>query len=151
MIKQIHINTSSNQPLITGSQLWKRYITDNRNSGMSFGVLTPPHFSTCPKPAPGFPLENVVFYEFINLKWRVVVRLVDISGIVGHRWWDFLFINSLYSTNWRYLKLHVYKLHTQMYHIKYAAIKYVHSLLVRMFRSIIVSDEQLWKGSLWHP
>jgi hypothetical protein len=65
--------------------------------------------------------------------------------MVDLRKYYYVFVLSLQFNE---LQLHVYNVHTQIYHIKYAAIEYVHSLLVRMFRSILVSDEQLWKGSL---
>ena len=113
--------------------------------------VNPAKFVYVSKVSPRISIGKRDMFALIDLKWEVIVRLVDISGIVGHRWWDFLFINGLFAPNWRYLQLHVYNVHTQIYHIKYAAIEYVFSLLVRMFRSIIVPDEQPWKGSLWHP
>ena len=90
MIKQIHIYTSLNQPTVTGRQFWKARYRWQRNSEISFTVLTPSHVCACPKPAPGFPSVNYSIFVFNDLKWGVNVRFVDISGIVGHGWWQFL-------------------------------------------------------------
>ena len=45
-----------------------RDIADNGNSEISFTVLTPSHFCTCPKPAPGFPSAYYGIFVFNNLK-----------------------------------------------------------------------------------
>ena len=55
--------------------------------------LTLPHACAFPKPGPGFPTSYVVvFFVFIELKWEVVVRFVDIGGIIDHHYLHFLFI-----------------------------------------------------------
>ena len=45
-----------------------------------------PHFCECPKTGSGLPSANVMvfFLVFNNLKPELVVRFVDISGIIDH-------------------------------------------------------------------
>jgi hypothetical protein len=45
-----------------------------------------PHFCACPKTGPGLTSANVTwsFLVFNNLKRELVVRYVDISGIIDH-------------------------------------------------------------------
>jgi hypothetical protein len=67
---------------------YKRYIQDDP---INWFYL--PHFCACPKQESGFPMSYVVvFFAFKCWRWKVVVRFVDISGIVGHHCLIFLFI-----------------------------------------------------------
>ena len=67
---------------------YKRYIQDD-----PINWLYLPHFCACPKQESGFPMSYVVvFFAFKCWRWKVVVRFVDISGIVGHHCLIFLFI-----------------------------------------------------------
>ena len=52
-----------------------------------------PHCCVCPMPGLGFPTSYVVvFFMFNNLRWYVIVRFVDIGGIVDHQCLNCLFI-----------------------------------------------------------
>ena len=86
----------------------------------------------CPKPAPGFPSTNYVIFVFNDLKWEVVVRFVDTSGINVIAVDTFFPQYSFNVPNSKYLRLRIY-------HIKHAAIEYIYFLLVRIFRSVVVS------------
>ena len=47
--------------------------------------LTPPYFCVCPNPEHGLPISYVVdAFVFNNLKGDVIVRFVDIGGVVDH-------------------------------------------------------------------
>ena len=64
--------------------------------GIPVSVLTPPHFCACTKPGLGFPTSYVVvFFMFSELRGEVIVRLVNIGGIVGYHCLNCLFINLI--------------------------------------------------------
>ena len=69
----------------------------------------PPHFCACSKPWPGFPKPYVeVFFVFNGLRLEVVVRFVDIGGIINHSCLIFIFIILMYiQTIFIYLCLDV--------------------------------------------
>ena len=48
--------------------------------------LTLPHICACPTPGPGFLMSYVMilFLMFSELRWEVIVRFVNISGIFDH-------------------------------------------------------------------
>ena len=69
--------------------------------------------------------------------WLILVELLVI--VVD----TFFSLNSFDAPKCRYLQLSAYNVHTQGYHIKYAAVEYVYFLLVRIFRSVPASDEEL--------
>jgi hypothetical protein len=49
--------------------------------------LTPPYVCACPKPGPGFPTSYVVVFwgvQWVQLRWEVIVRFIDIGGIDDH-------------------------------------------------------------------
>ena len=55
--------------------------------------LSPPHVCACSKSKPGFSTSYVVVFSMFNyLRLKVVVRFVDIRGIVDHHCLNFLFI-----------------------------------------------------------
>ena len=55
--------------------------------------LIPPHFCACPKQGSGFSTSHVmVFFMFNDLRWEVIVRFIDIGGIVDYHCLDFLII-----------------------------------------------------------
>ena len=68
------------------------------DSMIRFNTVT---FYACPKLEPGFPTPYVlVFFVFSGLKWEFVVGIVlvclcYISGIVNHRYLNFLFTTHL--------------------------------------------------------
>jgi hypothetical protein len=63
---------------------WRSSYQEER-VGISLTGLTLPHFCACPKPGPGFPTSYVVvFFVFSKLRCPVIVRFVDIRGIVDH-------------------------------------------------------------------
>jgi hypothetical protein len=51
------------------------------------------------------PMQNMfffcLFFVFSEWRWKVIVRFVDIGGIVNHRCLNFLFINR----GWKQIKL----------------------------------------------
>jgi hypothetical protein len=50
------------------------------------------HFCACSKPGPGFSMSYVmVFFVFSEWRWEVIVRFVDIYGIVYHHSLNILF------------------------------------------------------------
>jgi hypothetical protein len=56
--------------------------------------LTLPHFYACPKPGLGFPMSYDMVppnFEFMELRWEVVVCFVDIGEIVDYYYVNFLF------------------------------------------------------------
>jgi hypothetical protein len=68
-----------------------------KRGGIPLTSLTPPHFSVCLMPGPGFPTSCVVicFRSWLSeLRWNMSVRFVDIGGIAYHHCLKFLFINS---------------------------------------------------------
>ena len=55
--------------------------------------VTPPHLCACLKLEPGFLFTYVVgFFVFSNLGSDVVVRFVNIGGLVQNHYLNFLFI-----------------------------------------------------------
>ena len=52
--------------------------------------LTLPYFCACPKPGPGFTMSYVVVLLFSELRWVVIVHVVDIGWIVDHHCLHFL-------------------------------------------------------------
>ena len=54
-----------------------------RNIVIPLTSVIPPHVCACPKPEPGFLTSNVmVLFMFIELRWEVIVRFVDIGRFV---------------------------------------------------------------------
>ena len=52
--------------------------------------ITPPHVCACSKLGPGFPTSYVVVFLMFNDLWReMVVRFIDIDGMVGHLYLSF--------------------------------------------------------------
>jgi hypothetical protein len=62
--------------------------------GIPLISLTLPHDCACSKPTPGFPKSCCVFFCMFN---EVVVRFVDIGGIVDHLFLNFLFMIEKYT------------------------------------------------------
>ena len=60
--------------------------------GITLTNLTPPHCCACSKLVTGYPM-SYVFFVFSELMWEMVVRFVDIGGIVDHHSSNVLFIN----------------------------------------------------------
>jgi hypothetical protein len=57
--------------------------------------FNPITFCVCSRRGPGFPTQHVVFFFFCSMSWgkkEVIVRFVDISGIVYHHCIKFIFI-----------------------------------------------------------
>ena len=52
--------------------------------GISLTGLTPPHLCACPRTCISNFIYCGVFFVFSELSWEVVVRFVDIGGIVDH-------------------------------------------------------------------
>ena len=64
----------------------------NKRVGIPLTDLTLPHFCACPKQGPGFQISYVIVNDF---RWEVVIRFVDIGGIVDQQ---FLFLKFIYRT-----------------------------------------------------
>ena len=68
-------------------------------------LFNPTTFCACSKPKSGFPISCyiVFFLVFSELKWEVIVRFVNICGIVDYHCVKFLFISNTvrfkYSTD----------------------------------------------------
>jgi hypothetical protein len=61
--------------------------------GFSISIVPRQIYVPIPKPGPGFSTSYVVvFFVFSELRREVIVRFVDISGIVDHQCSNFLFI-----------------------------------------------------------
>jgi hypothetical protein len=56
-----------------------------------FQTIILKHFCACPKTGAGFPTSYVVFSDAM-LRRELIVRCVDIGGIVDHHYLNFLFI-----------------------------------------------------------
>jgi hypothetical protein len=53
--------------------------------GIPLTGLASPHFCARPKPGSGFPMPYaMVFFMFNEMRLEVIVRFVDIGGIVDH-------------------------------------------------------------------
>jgi hypothetical protein len=62
--------------------------------------LATPHFYVFPKPWTGFPTPYVmVLFMLYNLRWKVIVRFVDIGEIADHHCLIFVFISRLKVDN----------------------------------------------------
>ena len=58
---------------------------------ISITCLTPPLFCACSKTDLGFSTSyDVVFFTFNDLRGKVIVRVVDIGGIVDYHCLSFL-------------------------------------------------------------
>ena len=58
-----------------------------RRPGIPLTSLTPTYCCACPKAGPGFPTSYAVVFFFVSeLRSEVVVRFVDIGGIVDHHY-----------------------------------------------------------------
>jgi hypothetical protein len=52
------------------------------------------------KSGPGFPTSYDVGFVFSELRWEVIVRFVDIDGIVDHHWHVVLIIYQYWCCFW---------------------------------------------------
>jgi hypothetical protein len=59
--------------------------------------LTQPQFCNCPKPGSRFPTSHVIVFlvQWVQFRWYVIVRFLDIGGIDDHPCLNFLFITYL--------------------------------------------------------
>ena len=90
---QTHVNNK--HILDDENWVWCKLIYQERRDGIPLTGLTPPHICACPKTGPGFSTPYVMvffFWVFSELTWEVIVRFVDIGGIVDHYCLNFLFI-----------------------------------------------------------
>ena len=70
-------------------------------NGMPLTGLTLPHFFSSPMPGSEFPRPYAMFFfsSLNGLRSEVIVRFVDIGGIVDHHCLNVLFITCLYQSN----------------------------------------------------
>ena len=72
------------------SLVYKKNIFMNSNIMIPLTGVTQPHLCSCPNLWPWFPTSHVVvFFVFSQLKWEVIVRFVEIGGIVDHHYLTF--------------------------------------------------------------
>jgi len=64
--------------------------------GVLITVLTPPHSCACPKQGPCFP--NITCFQWIQLRWEMIIRFADIGGIDDHHCLNFLFVTVMIKT-----------------------------------------------------
>jgi len=68
--------------------------------GIPLNGTTRQHLCACPNPGPEFPSDYIVdLFVFDDFMWEVVVRFVDIGGIVYHHCFHLLFV-IYYEISW---------------------------------------------------
>jgi hypothetical protein len=69
--------------------------------GIPLTGLASPHFCARPKPGSGFPMPYaMVFFMFNEMRLEVIVRFVDIGGIVDHH-----SLKLCYQSGHKYLQI----------------------------------------------
>ena len=108
-------------------------------NGTPLTGLTLPHFFSSPKPGSEFPRPYAMFFfsSLNGLRSEVIVRFVDIGGIVDHHCLNVLFITCLYQSNVNML-YKIYQTRQKIHmlltlRILYLSIKIFHEIKLILF------------------